>query len=306
MSAFFDKDSDTTITSMPDEQQRSLRNRLLVFVALVVVGTAIAGGLAIAKVIPIGYAVLVGVTTITLMLWSHASTLIGTKSATMMFITGIVMGFVFEDFSVHFNVGGGYYFQPILGPKIDVIPLVIPQFWVISIYMCWVMMNFILDGAPTPRINTPFRILERALAADLIMTTVDLSADPVAVHIIGAWVWKKPGTYFGVPYANYTFIWFLVGVLTLVVHGFQERKEVKTWIDTAHYGLRIWTILPVLAYGGNWLMMMLINYDGAIGLLAGFSMGGPFVIALVKWIDWYRATSPKALAKKAVAEKANA
>lgn len=270
---------------MVDRNDRGVQVRWLVgSLILLVVGVAALAPFGAA--LPAGLAALVATVLLALMMFAHASLMIGVRSASTMFGTGIVVAYAIEEFAIHFGIAGGYHFTDLMGPKIDVVPLAIPLGWVSVLYLGWVMANLIIDGAPTPRRTSHYRIIAGALAADLISTTIDLAGDPTSVHN-GMWVWESGGYYFGVPVGNYV-AWVVIGVATLIIHGYQERRHIDVSLDTAPRGPRIWSILPVVLFGLIAASNVVTNYLGVFGIVCFFAMGMPFVLALIKWIDWYR------------------
>ncbi|WEV57147.1 carotenoid biosynthesis protein [Ligilactobacillus acidipiscis] len=278
-----EKNSKTTLelirTVSPKQKKWTLGLTWGVIAALVVLGL-------FSKLLPMGILVTCYAFLMALFLGIHASTLIGPKAAAKMFILGILLAYAFEETCIHLNVGGGYTFLK-MGPKIDVVPPTIPFGWVCTIYITWVMINFILDGAPTPRNNSQIRLWARALAAALVLTTIDLGGDPLSVSN-GYWVWHQGGPYFGVPVANYTIIWLGLGFLALLIHGYMERKHVDLTLDHATRGFKIWTILPILLFGFFTVALTGANFKGIFGINQLFAMGGPFMLALIRWFDWYK------------------
>ncbi|WEV57146.1 carotenoid biosynthesis protein [Ligilactobacillus acidipiscis] len=241
--------------------------------------------------LPTGFATLITAGLLFLFLFVHAFSIMGAKAAGKMFLTGVIIAYVFEEFAIHMNIGGGYYFTALMGPKLDVVPLAIPLSWVGVLYIGWSMTNYLLDSAPTPRINTHPRIWLRAVVADLIITTIDLAGDPVSVAN-GLWVWKAGGPYFGVPVANYIG-WFVIGTVTILLHGYQEKKQIHTAIDQAPRSLRLWTIAPLIIFAFITVSDVLSNFKGIFGTVQFFAMGGPCLLALIKWSDWYKITKSK-------------
>lgn len=219
---------------------------------------------------------------------THGATMLGWRPAAVMVVSGLVTAYVLEEIGVHTGIiFGHYYFTHLMGPKLDVIPIATVFCWVGMLYVAWVVTNFIMDGAPVPGHHSHVRILMGAVIGALIVTTVDVSADPLAAKY-GLWVWQGGGSFFGVPIHNYVG-WFIVAFVTYVIHGYQMRHESPEPVERAGVGVRRWAIVPILMYGMDALVFMAANFDGKLGLVSVYLLGIPFLAALWRWITWYDA-----------------
>ncbi|CAD2075191.1 carotenoid biosynthesis protein [Phocicoccus pinnipedialis] len=219
----------------------------------------------------------------------HAATMLGWKPALRMIVVGMIIAYGIEEIGVHTGlVYGRYYFTPLMGPKLDVIPIAIVFFWVSLTYIAWVVTNLLIDGSPTPKRHTHSLIIFRATVGALVVTTFDLIADPFAVAN-GLWVWLDGGAYFGVPIHNY-FGWFIVAFVSYIVHGYQLRRENIPAFEFASVGMRRLSIAPLLMYGLSGLAFMFLNFEGQLGLISFYLFGIPFLVASWKWGIWYKHT----------------
>ena len=219
----------------------------------------------------------------------HAAKMLGWKPALRMVGVSMAIAYALEEIGVHTGVVyGRYYFTPLMGPKLDVIPVAIICAWVALIYIAWVVTNLLIDGSPIPTRHTPYLIILRSVVGALVVTTFDLTADPLAVEN-GWWVWLDGGTYFGVPIHNYVG-WFIVAFLSYLVHGYQLRREQVPSLELASVGVRRLSIAPLAMYGLSGLAFMFINFAGQLGLISFYVFGIPFLVAAWKWIVWYKRT----------------
>ena len=217
----------------------------------------------------------------------HAAKMLGWKPALRMVGVGMVIAYALEEIGVHTGIiYGRYYFTPLMGPKLDVIPIAIICSWVALTYIAWVVTNLLIDGSPTPTRHTPYMIIFRAVVGALVVTTFDLNADPLAVEN-GWWVWLDGGAYFGVPIHNYVG-WFIVAFLSYLVHGYQLRREQVPSLELASVGVRRLSIVPLAMYGLSGLAFMFINFAGQLGLISFYVFGIPFLVAAWKWVVWYK------------------
>ena len=223
----------------------------------------------------------------------HAAKMLGWKPALRFVGVGMAIAYVIEEIGVHTGiVFGRYYFTPIMGPKLDVIPIAIICFWVSLSYIAWVVTNLLIDDSPTPIRHTPYMIIFRAIVGALIITTFDIIADPFAVAN-GWWVWLDGGAFFGVPIHNYVG-WFIVAFVSYLVHGYQLRREQLPSIELASLGVRRLSIVPLAMYGLSGIIFIFINFAGQLGLISFYLFGIPFLVAAWKWVVWYK-RAPKVI-----------
>lgn len=217
----------------------------------------------------------------------HAGKMLGWKLALRMVGVSMAIVYALEEIGMHTGiVFGRYYFTPLMGPKLDVIPIAIVCVWVVLIYIAWMVTNLLIDGSPTPTRHAPYLIILRAVVGALVITTFDLNADPIGVEN-GWWVWLDGGAYFGVPIHNYVG-WFIVAFVIYLVHGYQLYREQVPSLELASVGVRKLSIAPLVMYGLSGLAFMFINFAGQLGLITFYLFGIPFLIAAWKWVVWYK------------------
>ena len=225
-----------------------------------------------------------------LLFGAHAWITMGKKPAVSMIGLALFIAFFFEEIGIRTGwVFGPYFHCSIEGPKLDTVPLFVVCVWVACIYIGWSLSNLILDGTPTQTDFKTSRLFLGALLGAMITTTMDLGADPFCVSN-GWWVWYRGGVYAGVPLHNYVG-WMALGMLTILVHGFDFRQQQMTPLNTLAKWKKIATVLPLCSYGVLWVAFTLLNPEGFVGLVVFFAMGIPFVIACTKWVRWYKAAA---------------
>ena len=220
----------------------------------------------------------------------HAGYLIGWKNAAKFFGYGYVIAWIFEEISVHTGlIFGLYYFPPMMGAKLDVIPFEVPMFWVMCFYTAWYITNLILDGSPIPTNWSTARIFAGALIGGGILTTLDLSTDPFATAN-GFWVWPNGGTFFNEPIHNFVG-WWVTGAITFVIHGLILRKD--TTIKPLALNTKakqLWSVAIVLVYATMCIGFTALNVHESLGLPTALAMGIPALLAAWKWFNWYKDT----------------
>lgn len=220
----------------------------------------------------------------------HAGYLLGWKNAAKFFGYGYVIAWIFEEISVHTGlIFGLYYFPPMMGAKLDVIPFEVPMFWVMCFYTAWYITNLILDGSPIPTNWSTARIFAGALIGGGILTTLDLSTDPFATAN-GFWIWPNGGTFFNEPIHNFVG-WWVTGAITFVIHGLILRKDTAVKpLSLNTKAKQIWSVAIVLVYATMCIGFTALNVHESLGLPTALAMGIPALLAAWKWINWYKDT----------------
>lgn len=217
----------------------------------------------------------------------HAGKMLGYKPALKMVGAGLLIAYALEEFGVHTGIiYGRYYFTSMMGPKLDVIPIALVCLWILLLYLAYTITNLILDGSPVQTNFSVKRIIWGAVIGALIVTTIDLNADPFAAEN-GWWVWQDGGAYYGVPYHNFVG-WFFVAFVSYIAHGFQLRREELPSLADATKGVRILSIAPVVIYAVATAAFLVINFNGQLGLITVYALGIPLLLAVYKWIEWYK------------------
>lgn len=116
---------------------------------------------------------------------------------------------------------------------LDVYPIEISLAWVIVKYLSYSLAVLITQAFGLPY---PFVIF----GTPLILMSLDLILDPVAVNIKKHWTWEKGSAYFGIPLRNFLG-WYVVGLIS-------------TWLFSLLDGERqisynILYLLPIIFYG---------------------------------------------------------
>ena len=114
----------------------------------------------------------------------------------------LLIGNLFENLSVTTGFPfGHYYFTDLMGPKIFQVPIFLGLAYVGMGYLSWILANLIL-GTHRHGISTRNLVL-LPLLASAIMTSWDLSQDPIWSTFLHLWIWPRGGIYFGVPISNF-------------------------------------------------------------------------------------------------------
>jgi putative membrane protein len=154
---------------------------------------------------------------------------------------------------------GSYGYTAALQPKVaGIVPLAIPFAWLLVVPAAVGLAGRLLAG----RGGAPAQTLVAASLALLL----DVTIEPVAVHINGYWVWREGGLYYGVPASNFV-AWWLTSLLLVAM---------QLWVCGPRGRVQNGALLPLLPpalYVLNLAMFVLVNLAhsqrlaAAIGLL---------------------------------------
>lgn len=161
------------------------------------------------------------------------------------FLTGLV--FEAAGLRYGFLFGGPYtYNSQEFGPILLGVPLIVPLYWAVFIYLGYsITTSFLIwtgRQKPTKRGNDLWLLLLLVLLDGLTVVAIDLLMDPLMVFH-GKWFWSQGGPYFGVPIGNFV-AWFSVTVVaTGLFRVFEWRfpGQPKLVDNSLH-------IAPVVAY----------------------------------------------------------
>src|SRR5690606_15878732 len=135
--------------------------------------------------------------------FAHAYYSLGWQRAAALFALTVGFSWVMETISVETCMVGCYEYTAVLGPRLGVVPLVIPLGWFTTTYTAYVIVNLIVDGTTWSASSRAGRAILIALVGAFIQSAWDLAGDPYMIHVIEAWVWIDGGPFFGVPWGNY-------------------------------------------------------------------------------------------------------
>ena len=117
---------------------------------------------------------------------------------------------------------GEYYYTDGLGPKIFLVPIIITPAYLTTGYLSWVTAHM-LFYTPASAPSTP-SVTAIPFIASILMVSWDLTMDPFMSTSSKFWVWKKGGSYFGVPFVNFLG-WFLTVYLIFLCFALYLRSQ---------------------------------------------------------------------------------
>lgn len=223
----------------------------------------------------------------------HGIKYFGLKKLLVFFVITWVVSNTFEALSVYmgFPFGFYHYTSVIPGPTLFKVPLLIMPTYFGMGYLAF-MLSHIFNNQFGKKIQG-IKVFLIPVIGTFIMVMWDLVIDPIATNVQNAWVWKEPGTYFGVPMSNY-FGWFFVvfiflQLFTIYISKVDKSSEQKSrsrmfWVPAiAIYGIQ----------GINHLLQGImaksdLEIYAPVGLISLFTL---CFVALLSIISLYNAKS---------------
>lgn len=97
------------------------------------------------------------------------------------------------------------------------------------------------------------------------------------------------GPFFGVPYHNW-FGWFFVGFVAMLTHGYIFRKEEPRLLvlEEQPKWVRLMSGFPLVVTAFCELGLMLINYEGILGLTQLYMLLIPMIAAVWQFVKWMK------------------
>lgn len=222
-----------------------------------------------------------GTSTLTLLLMifslCHAVYSLGWRHTALFFALSTVISLIYEEVGVATGlIFGPYHYTDVLGVKIGVVPILIPIAWFTMIYPSYVIANLITDGQPSGSRGGVVRIAWVSLLSAMVMTAWDLLIDPILSGVnVQAWIWDRPGSYFGIPIHNYLG-WILTTFTVYLVYRLIEKRFAPRSMGPITNRI---AVLAVIAYGAMMASNM-VTGPSVLIVIGPFAMGLPIVFAL--------------------------
>ena len=117
------------------------------------------------------------------------------------------VGNFFENLSILTGFPfGHYYFTSVMGPKLFLVPVTLGLAYLGIGYLAFVLGRLLVCGPSLPISGR--RVLLVPGVAALAMVAWDVAMEPLWSTVLGCWIWRDGGTYFGVPLSNF-FGWYV-------------------------------------------------------------------------------------------------
>lgn len=210
--------------------------------------------------------------------FAHAYYSLGWKRAATLFTLALGFSWLMETISIETCMIGCYEYTAVLGPKLGVVPLMIPLGWFTTTYTAYAIVNLVVDGTTWSGTGLAVRSILVALVGAFIQSAWDLAGDPYMVHVVGAWVWFDGGPFFGIPWGNYIG-WVEIGFMAALMFRWLERDIPREPIGPM---TPLLAMVPVAVYVVSGLPLVFVGEPTATRLLPIFAMGTASVLAIVR------------------------
>ncbi len=223
--------------------------------------------------------------------WVSATHLLGARAALKFIAISLAIGWFAEQMGASRGwFFGVYTYTDVLGPKLGVVPLVIPLMWFALVYAAFVIANLIVWRAP---VATPARRLDTVLLcllAAMIVCAYDLGAKTYMVDVAHAWtVGMTDGWYFGKTLEGF-FGWTGTSFVILLIVQWAIRRGAR--VAPAARVERWHALLPVGIYAGSMAFTICNGSPIETRSIVVFAMGIPVLAAFAAWRQWQAGSSP--------------
>jgi uncharacterized membrane protein len=224
--------------------------------------------------------------------WASATHLLGGRGALKVIAISLAIGWFAEQMGASRGwFFGVYTYTDVLGPKLGVVPVVIPLMWFALVYAAFVIANLIVWRTPVALPRAPVDALLLALLGALIVTAYDLGAKTYMVDVAKAWtVGMTDGWYFGKTLEGF-FGW--AGTSFVILLGFQWALRGAPLAPVARVN-RWHALLPVGIYASSMAFTICNGSPVETRSIVAFAMGIPALAALACWRQWQAGDGPGA------------
>jgi putative membrane protein len=218
----------------------------------------------------------------------HATWVFDLKRGLCFILIASLMGFLAEAIGLHhFALFGGRYVYHGDSLRLLGVPLAVPIFWAILIYLGYSLTSSFLywlhKDKPSRHTGGAVILPLLVLLDGLIVVSIDMLVDPLHVYE-QKWSWLDGGSYYGVPIGNFMG-WFLVAAVSTglfrILEYFWPRQK-NTFDKWIH-------LMPNLCYGVfcftlvSWALRIQMPELALIGFLA---MGPVLIANLILFAYW--------------------
>lgn len=206
----------------------------------------------------------------------HAAAQLGVRSMLVFLGVSFIVSFTFETIGVLTGlIYGPYYYTDRLGPKLGVVPILIPLAWFMMMYSSHVVVQAIAGEKARPSI---FASAWLSLLGAMAMTAWDLGMDPQMVAR-GHWVWTAGGAYFGIPVRNFAGWLATTFSVFFLYRLYANTQPARAW------RLNSFALLPIATYALQGIVTIIpasVSDLRAPAMITFFAMGAFLFAAITR------------------------
>jgi putative membrane protein len=216
----------------------------------------------------------------------------GWNAATVSFIGIFCLAWIVEFLSIHTGIPGGFYYYTSNfsgGPDLLNTPILL-GFYYFGYYFfpAYFLSNLLVDGVPfTARRTLWKRALFISFIGGVMVSGIDMLADPMAVVSLHNWVWTTTlfNGYYGIPLSNY--IGYIIVLMPAIfVFKYYEIKTDAKPIGPVTIGI---TAVPFVLILILYAMYVALG-PGGMALIGFFTMILPLILCIDKLLIWFKNT----------------
>ncbi|MFL9913045.1 carotenoid biosynthesis protein [Paraburkholderia sp. RL17-337-BIB-A] len=205
----------------------------------------------------------------------HGCASLGKRRTLVFFTLSAIVSWILEEIGVSTGwVYGHYHYSDMLGPKLGLVPVIIPLAWFMMIYSSWAVASALLGSATQDASEC---VLSRSIVASVVMTSWDTVMDP-GMSRAGNWVWETGGAYFGVPVHNYAG-WLATTFVVYLLFGITSRYIRPASVSTGD--TRCFDALPVMCYAMVAVDHLVVQIVPELRVVDVFTMGFATLLACI-------------------------
>jgi uncharacterized membrane protein len=205
----------------------------------------------------------------------HGCASLGKRRTLVFFALSAIVSWILEEIGVSTGwIYGDYHYSNLLGPKLGLVPAIIPLAWFMMIYSSWAFASTLLGSSTR---DASEGVPSRSIAASMVMTSWDTVMDP-GMSRAGNWVWEAGGAYFGVPFHNYAG-WLATTFIVYSLFGIASRyiRPERVSVGDASF----FHALPVMCYAMVAVDHLFVQSVPELRLVDVFTMGFATVLACI-------------------------
>ena len=179
--------------------EKKQSNQLLSWILIVALAISLISAVALTGETKTGF---LGMAIISIFTIAHGIIRYGITNMLVFLGLSFVISWSYESLSIVTGFPfGHYHYTDIMGPKLGLVPFMVPLSYFSTAYLSWTIGQVLLGQQNSKLKGSSFFTIP--MIAAFIMVIWDLSADPYAATINQAWIWENGGGYFGVPFVNF-------------------------------------------------------------------------------------------------------
>lgn len=190
----------------------------------------------------------------------HAAVTYRFRDVLVFLLITLVVSNILENLSILTGFPfGHYHYTYYLGPKLFLVPVAIGLAYFGMGYLSWMLARLILGKLAPAKVGSAVYTIP--LLAGFLMVAWDLTFDPLASTVSGAWIWEQGGGYFGVPFTNFIGWYLTVYLFYQLFALYMKSREKEYALVPAQVSKQYW-LQAALMYGAVGLASVLSVFSG--------------------------------------------